>query len=80
MRPVLGLWTFSSAADDRPLGFSTCRPTRLVGLDVLRAGFGLAGTTINPSRVMSNPTEIMFVAKATSTPSLSGSRPTPICV
>ena len=47
------------------------RPTRLVAWMYSAAAFGCPRTTMRPSRVMSRPTEIMFVASATSTCSLS---------
>ena len=47
------------------------RPTRLVAWMYSALVFGCPKTTIRPSRVMSRPTEIMFVAMATSTRSFS---------
>ena len=53
---------------------SSSRPTRLVAWMYSALVFGCPSTTIRPSRVMSRPTEIMFVAIATSTFSFSWKR------
>ena len=52
-------------------GRSWSRPTRLVAWMYSALVLGWPKTTISPSRVMSRPTEIMFVARATSTRSFS---------
>ena len=69
VRAVAGRWTFRSVTT-RP-GRSASRPTRLVAWMYSALVFGWPRTTIRPSRVMSRPTEIMFVAMATSTRSFS---------
>ena len=52
-------------------GFWGLRPTRLVVWIYSAAVLGWPSTTINPSRTMSSPTEIMLVARAISTESFS---------